>query len=101
MEELNEDVGDEYVVAEEAGHQSNPVLVELHVGPCIHTAQFYPHQQLQDLLQYAADRTWLKIGEFSLASAPGTDLTLLWDSFTLQQVGMQGGRRVKLRIDRK
>ena len=57
MEEVYEDVGDEDIMVEEADHQPNPVLVELHVGPCIHTAQFYPHQQLQDILQYAADRT--------------------------------------------
>ena len=100
MEEVLEDVGDEDVLVEEAGHQPTLVLVELQVGPCVHPAQFQPHQQLHDLLQYVADRTDLKIGELSLGSALGTDLTLLWDSFTLQQVGMQGERKVKLRIAR-
>ena len=99
MEEVLEDVGDEDVLVEEAGHQLTLVLVELQVGPCVHPAQFQPHQQLHDLLQYVADRTDLKIGELSLGSALGTDLTLLWD-ITLQQVVIQGERKVKLRIAR-
>ena len=80
---------------------SAPVLIELQVGPCLHSVQFSPQQQLQDLLQYVACRTGLQVGQFSLTSGPGTDLTRLWDTITLQQVGMQGGTRVRLRIVRK
>jgi hypothetical protein len=43
----------------------------------------------------------LDIGQFSLSSLTGTDLTLLWDILTLQQVGMEGGTRAKLIITRK
>ena len=78
-----------------------PVLIELQVGPCLHPVQFSPQQQLHDLLQYVASQTGLHVGQFSLVSAPGTDLTKLWDNITLQQVGMKEGTRARLRIVKK
>ena len=101
MEE-EEGVDDEDVVVEEdATPSTTPVTVQLQVEPCIHTAQFKPLHNLQDLLQYVASRIGLKIGQFSLSSLPGTDLTILWDTLTLQQVGMEGGTMVKIKIARK
>jgi hypothetical protein len=109
LEEEHEGVENEDVAMEEDDvNEPNdttpppiPVLVQLQVGPCIHPVQFSPLQHLQDLLQYVACKTGLRVGQFSLTSAPGTDLTLIWNTITLQQVGMQGGTRVRLRIARK
>ena len=83
--------------------QQQPVLVKLLVGQFVHLAEFSTEMKLRDLLQYVATNTGLKIGQFSLSSFPGTDLTLLWDwdNFTLDMVGMKGGRTTTLRIERK
>jgi len=79
------------------------VLVQLQVGQFVHLAEFSPEQMIRDLLQYVVTKTGLQIGQFSLSSFPGTDLTLLWDweGFTLDMVGMKGGRKTTLRIERK
>ena len=80
-----------------------PVLVQLQVGQFVHLAEFRAEQTVRDLLQYVAANTGLKIGQFSLSSLPGTDLTLLWNcsSFTLDMIGMKGGMRTTLRINKK
>ena len=80
-----------------------PVLVQLQVGQFVHLAEFRAEQTVRDLLKYVAANTGLKIGQFSLSSLPGTDLTLLWNcgSFTLDMIGMKGGRRTTLRINKK
>jgi len=80
---------------------TTPVLVELQVGPCLHPVQFFPKQQLVDLLQYVSRQTGLEVGKFSLSSYPGTDLTLAWDTLTFNQLGLKGGARVRLRIGKK
>jgi len=84
-------------------YQQKHVLVQLQVGQFVHLAEFKPEQTVRDLLQYVATNTGLKINQFSLSSFPGTDLTLLrdWDNFTLDMVGMKGGRKTTLRIERK
>ena len=83
-------------------HQE-PVRIQLQVGPFVHLAEFRPEQQLRDLLQYVAENTGLEIGQFSLSSFPGTDLTVLsdMDSLTLDMVGMKGGRKTTLNIAKK
>jgi len=83
--------------------QQQPVVVKLLVNQFVHLAEFSTEMKLRDLLQYVATNTGLKIGQFSLSSFPGTDLTLLWDwdNFTLDMVGMKGGRKTTLRINIK
>ena len=83
-------------------HQE-PVRIQLQVGPFVHLAEFRPEQQLRDLLQYVVENTGLDIGQFSLSSFPGTDLTVLsdMDSLTLDMVGMKGGRKITLNIAKK
>ena len=94
-----EGVDDEDVVVDkDATPSPTPVTVRLQVGPCIHTAEFNPLQKLEDLFQYVACRIGLDIGHFSLSSAPGTDLTILWDTLTLQQVGMEGAAGSSLQL---
>ena len=67
MEDVKEEgVDDEDVVEEDATPSPTPVIIQLQVGPCIHTAQFNPLQKLEDLFQYVAFRIGLEIGQFSL-----------------------------------